>query len=55
MQPGRSQVDYPVEAGNSKVRALISYPAVTGRSKVRTLWVTLCDRVTRLCVGPGPG
>ena len=36
MQTGRSQVSYPVEAGNSKVRALLSYPVVTGRSKVRT-------------------
>lgn len=35
MQTGRSQVGYPVEAGNSEVSALSSYPAVPGRSNVR--------------------
>lgn len=35
MQPGRSQVGYPVEAGNSEVMTLTSYPVVPGRSNVR--------------------
>jgi hypothetical protein len=35
MQTGRSQVGYPVEAGNSDVSSLTSYPAVPGRSNVR--------------------
>lgn len=36
MQTGRSQVCYPVEAGNSKVSAQVCYPAVPGRSNVRS-------------------
>jgi hypothetical protein len=36
MQTGRSQVCYPVEAGNSNVRSPVGYPAVPGRSNVRS-------------------
>jgi hypothetical protein len=35
VQTGRSQVGYPVEAGNSEVSSLPSYPTLPGRSNVR--------------------